>query len=51
MPLEPKDPDLTVSYMGGDLDPLRQSIALFRYGVIADLTHLPPQHRGLYMRC
>ena len=46
MPHDPKD--LSVSYAGGDLDPLRQSIALFRYGVIADLTHLPPQHRGLY---
>jgi len=26
----------------------RQQIALFRYGVIADLVQLPTQHRGLY---
>ncbi|MCB9576617.1 MAG: DDE-type integrase/transposase/recombinase [Polyangiaceae bacterium] len=26
----------------------RQQIALFRYGVIADLIHLEPGHRGLY---
>lgn len=26
----------------------RQQIALFRYGVIADLVQLPPLHRGLY---
>ena len=26
----------------------RQQIALFRYGVIAELVQLPPQHRGLY---
>ena len=42
-----QDPDLSVSYMGGDLTRCA-AIALFRYGVIADLTHLPPQHRGLY---
>jgi len=29
-------------------DGLRQKIAVFRYGVIADLVHLPAQHRGLY---
>lgn len=26
----------------------RQQIALFRYGLIADLVHLAPHHRGLY---
>jgi transposase InsO family protein len=26
----------------------RQELALFRYGLIADLTHLEPGHRGLY---
>ena len=26
----------------------RQQIALFRYGLIADLVQLPTQHRGLY---
>lgn len=26
----------------------RREVALFRYGVIADLTHLEPHHRGLY---
>lgn len=26
----------------------RQQIALFRYGVIADLVQLPPNHRGIY---
>lgn len=26
----------------------RQQIALFRYGLIADLVHLPPHYRGLY---
>jgi putative transposase len=46
VPLDPNTPD--VSYLGGDLDPMRQAVALFRYGVIADITHLPPQHRGLY---
>lgn len=46
MPMQPLDPE--VSYTGGDLDPMRQAVALFRYGVIADMTHLPAQHRGLY---
>lgn len=26
----------------------RKQVALFRYGLIADLVQLPPQHRGLY---
>ena len=46
MPIDPSDPD--VSYLGAELDPLRQSVALFRYGVIADMTQLPAAHRGLY---
>ena len=29
---------------------LSHAIALFRYGLIADLVHLPPGHRGLYQR-
>lgn len=29
-------------------DELRHEVALFRYGVIADLIHLEPGHRGLY---
>ncbi|MBM3678525.1 MAG: transposase [Actinobacteria bacterium] len=29
-------------------DERRREIALFRYGVIADLVHLEPHHRGLY---
>jgi putative transposase len=37
-----KDPDAT------ELDERRREIALFRYGVIADLVHLEPHHRGLY---
>ena len=28
----------------------RQATALFRYGLIADLIHLPPGSRGLYAR-
>lgn len=31
-----------------DSDERRREIALFRYGVIADLVHLEPHHRGLY---
>lgn len=31
-----------------DIDERRREIALFRYGVIADLVHLEPHHRGLY---
>ena len=31
-----------------DLDERRREVALFRYGVIADLVHLEPPHRGLY---
>jgi hypothetical protein len=31
-----------------DADERRREIALFRYGVIADLVHLEPHHRGLY---
>jgi len=31
-----------------DLDAHRRDVAVFRYGVIADLVHLPPNHRGLY---
>jgi putative transposase len=46
MPIDKMDPD--VSHLGGELDPLRQAVALFRYGVIADITQLPPEHRGLY---
>lgn len=26
----------------------RQQVALFRYGLIADLVQLPPHHRGIY---
>jgi len=29
---------------------LRQAVALFRYGLIADLVHLPPGTKGLYRR-
>lgn len=31
-----------------ELDERRREIALFRYGLIADLVHLEPHHRGLY---
>jgi hypothetical protein len=31
-----------------DADERRREIALFRYGVIADLVHLEPHHCGLY---
>ncbi len=31
-----------------EIDERRREIALFRYGVIADLVHLEPHHRGLY---
>jgi len=31
-----------------DIDEPRREIALFRYGVIADIAHYPPHHRGLY---
>jgi putative transposase len=31
-----------------DIDPARREVALFRYGVIADLVQLKPHHRGLY---
>ena len=31
-----------------ELDERRRETALFRYGVIADLVHLEPNHRGLY---
>jgi putative transposase len=30
------------------VDERRREIALFRYGVIADLVHIEPHHRGLY---
>lgn len=40
--------DLHASTAAQGVDPQRQSIALFRYGVIADIAHLPAQHRGLY---
>lgn len=30
------------------VDERRREVALFRYGVIADLVHLEPHHRGLY---
>jgi transposase InsO family protein len=33
-----------------DIDERRREVALFRYGVIADLVHLEPHHRGLYAR-
>lgn len=36
------------SHTGGELDSTDQAVALFRYSLIADLTQLPPQHRGLY---
>jgi putative transposase len=42
MPTNPNDPQAR------DSDERRREIALFRYGVIADLTHLEPNHRGLY---
>ena len=28
----------------------RHEVALFRYGLIADLVHLPPGEKGLYQR-
>lgn len=31
-----------------EIDERRREIALFRYGVIADLVHIEPHHRGLY---
>jgi putative transposase len=31
-----------------ETDEHRREVALFRYGVIADLVHLDPHHRGLY---
>jgi transposase InsO family protein len=31
-----------------DVNEARREVALFRYGVIADLTHLKPHYRGLY---
>jgi transposase InsO family protein len=40
--------DLHASTAAQGVDPQRQPIALFRYGVIADIAHLPAQHRGLY---
>jgi transposase InsO family protein len=40
--------DLTVRPQAGSTDPDRQAVALFRYGVIADILHLPLHHRGLY---
>lgn len=40
--------DHHVSHRGADLDPTDQAVALFRYSVIADMTQLPSQHRGLY---
>jgi putative transposase len=40
--------DLAISHQAGSTDPDRQAVALFRYGVIADMVHLPLQHRGLY---
>ena len=33
-----------------DVDGRRREVALFRYGVIADLVHLEEHHRGLYAR-
>lgn len=42
MPADPNDPKAL------DIDERRREIALFRYGVIADLVHLEPHHRGLY---
>jgi len=33
-----------------DDDKQREKIALFRYGLIADLIHLPPGERGLYAK-
>ncbi|MEO7097655.1 MAG: DDE-type integrase/transposase/recombinase, partial [Polyangiales bacterium] len=31
-----------------EIDERRREVALFRYGVIADLVHIEPHHRGLY---
>lgn len=31
-----------------EVDERRREVALFRYGVIADLVQLEPHHRGLY---
>ena len=31
-----------------ETDERRREVALFRYGVIADLVQLEPNHRGLY---
>jgi transposase InsO family protein len=47
MKTEPLDPDVIVQ-CEAEPDRLRQAVALFRYGVIADMTQLPLQHRGLY---
>lgn len=40
--------DLSFSQLGGEVDPLRQEVALFRYGLISELTQLQPNHHGLY---
>ena len=42
--LEPTNEDRTVNHSDDDL---RQAIALFRYGVIADLAHLPLGTKGI----
>ncbi len=38
----------TTGSMPTQPDDQRRDVALFRYGVIADLVHLEPNHRGLY---
>jgi len=38
----------TITTQATDIDEPRREIALFRYGVIADIAHHAPHHRGLY---
>ena len=40
--------DLSFSQLGGEVDALRQEVALFRYGLISELTQLEPNHRGAH---
>lgn len=38
----------TSNHQAPETDERRREVALFRYGIIADLVHLEPHHRGLY---
>ena len=38
----------SLDWMLGSAEERRRQVALFRYGLIADLVHLSPHHRGLY---